>query len=530
MRDHLRVAGLLAALALVGLACQPAAPTPAKNAAGTPSAGQAPTGQAAAPASGGPTRVVVGVTETLESQNPYGDSVALAYGIWCEVLGCLVSLDPRTLEYAPALAERWEVENPTTWVFHLRRNVTWHDGSPFTSADVAHSLNRIRTDRDSKQRQNLAMVTDVQVVDDYTIKLITKEPTADLLAYFADMLIITSKAQYDQFGPDGINQQPPLGTGPYVFKELIPKQRMVIAKNPRWWGGPVDGPDEVVYRIMPEAEVRITALLNGELQIAEFVPPHMIERVSNAPNAKFVSTDSIELMFLAMQPKVKPWDNPLVRQAVGYAIDRDAIIQSVLHGQARRLEGVVGPGTTGYDPHLRSPYTYNPEKARQLLAQAGYPNGVDVELATPVNRYVQDKQSMEAVAAMLTAVGIRTRLLTPEWATLWDDVRAGKVPFYYMGRGGVVDAGVPLSQYFETGISPRIGYSNPQVDALFSKQRATFEPNERKQVLSELMSRLLDEAPAQFLWTINMGWGLAKNIEYQPRVDVRIFANDIRVK
>jgi peptide/nickel transport system substrate-binding protein len=99
-----------------------------------------------------------------------------------------------------------------------------------------------------------------------------------------------------------------------------------------------------------------------------------------------------------------------------------------------------------------------------------------------------------------------------------------------MGRGGVVDAGAPLSQYFETGGSPRIGYSNPPVDALFSKQRATFEPNERKQVLSELMSLLLEEAPAQFLWTINMGWGLAKDLEYQPRVDVRIFANDIRVK
>src|SRR4051794_8701043 len=108
MRDQLRVVGLLAAVALMGLACQAAAPTPATSSVEAPPAGQAPTGQAAAPVSGGPSRVVVGVTETLESQNPYADSVALAYGIWCEVLGCLVSLDPRTLENAPGLAERWE--------------------------------------------------------------------------------------------------------------------------------------------------------------------------------------------------------------------------------------------------------------------------------------------------------------------------------------------------------------------------------------------------------------------------------------
>src|SRR5581483_7291113 len=258
-------------IALIALACAPSSqPTP------KPGAQAAPAGQAAsAPAaSSGPTRVTIGVTETIESQNPYADSIALGYGIWCEVLGCLVGLVPGTADYAPALAEKWEVENPTTWVFHLRQNARWHDGSPFTSADVVHSINRIKNDRDSKQKQNVAPVADVQAVDDYTVKIITKEPTASLLSYFADLLIITSKAQYDQYGPDGINNVAPVGTGPYVFKELVPNQRMVVAKNTNWWGGPVDGPDEVVYRIMREQEVRVTALLNGEIQIAQFIPPH----------------------------------------------------------------------------------------------------------------------------------------------------------------------------------------------------------------------------------------------------------------
>src|SRR5262249_49878960 len=139
-------------------------------------------------------------------------------------------------------------------------------------------------------------------------------------------------------------------------------------------------------------------------------------------------------------------------------------------------------------------------------------------------------QAAEAMAAMLTAVGIRTKLLTPEWPTLWADVQAGRVPFYYMGRGGVLDPGLALSQYFETGVSPRIGYSNPTLDALFAKERAAFDPTKRKKVLSEIMSLLTDEAPAHFLWTINMLWGMARDIEYTPTPDTRIAAKDIRVK
>ncbi len=315
-----------------------------------------------------------------------------------------------------------------------------------------------------------------------------------------------------------------------MYKELVPNQHVIIVKNPNWWGGPVEGPDEVIYRVIREPEVQVTALLNNELQIAQFIPPHLAERVSSNPNAKIAQVDSIEIMFLAMSPKTKPWDNKLMRQAVAYAIDRDAIIKSVLQGYARRLDGPVGPGQYAYNPDLQPKYTYNPEKAKQLVAQAGFPNGIDVELSTPVGRYTQDKQISEAVVPMLSAVGIRTKLLTPEWSTLWDNVMKGNIPFYYMGRGSVLDPGLPLSQYFETGGSPRIGYSNPQLDELFRRERAAFDPAERKKVLSDLMSLLTEEAPGHFMWTHNLLWGMSKSIEYKPRPDARIFANEIRVR
>src|SRR5581483_2817987 len=341
MARCIRYGSLLAIVALLLGACQSSSPP-------APRSSEQPAAPAAAPAaSSGPTRVTVAITETIESQNPYADSVSLLYGIWCEVLGCLVHYDPKSGDYAPALAESWEVETPTSWIFHLRRDARWHDGSPFTAADVLHSFDRIANDPGTRQKSNTAPVVErVEAIDDHTVRIVTKGAVAPLLDYFKDLIIMTSKAEYDRYGDD-VWKEKPLGTGPYMFKELVPNQRMVIVKNPSWWGGPVEGPDEVVYRVMREPEVRLTALLNGEVQIAQFIPPHMAERVVNAPNAKLASVDSLEIMFLAMQPKVKPWDSKLVRQAVAYAIDRDAIIQGLLQGYASRLDGPIGPGQYG---------------------------------------------------------------------------------------------------------------------------------------------------------------------------------------
>ena len=484
-----------------------------------------------APSLGAQTRVTVGVTETMETFNPYGDSVALLNSIWCQILGCLVTYDFEKGEYLGMLAERWEVKPPNTWIFHLRKNLRFHDGSPLTAADVVHSVNRVANDPHSKQTQNVAPIARAEVINQNTVRLTTKEPTAPLLEFLSDKFYVTSKAIYDKYGPDVGDRKFPIGAGPYKFKELIQGQHFVIAKNvehPDVKKHP-QAPDEVIFRVMREPEQRITALLNGEIQIAQFIPPHMRERVERHPETKIVPVDSLEIMFLAMSPKVKPWDNKLLRQAVGYAIDRDTIIATLLKGQATRLDGPIGPGQYGYNPKLKPKYEYNPEKARQLVKQAGFANGVDVELATPVGRYTLDKQISEAMVPMLNAVGIRTKLLTPEWATLWANVQQGKVPFYYMGRGGIIDPSPALQQYFESGGSPRIGYSNATVDKLLAQERETFNAAKRKQLLSQAMSLITDEAPAQFLWRHQLTDGVSKKIDYKPRPDLRVFGLNIKV-
>jgi peptide/nickel transport system substrate-binding protein len=531
MRRRFRTFGLWTALTVFVAACQPAQPAPtaapAKQAPAAAPADKAAPSKAEAPAAGkAPTRVTVGVTETIESPNPYNNTDALKFGIWSEVYGTLVRQDFDKGAYSGILAESWKVESPTTWIVNLRKNARWSDGSPFTSADVTHSFDRMKNDPASLQRPALRPVARAEAIDQHTVRLTTEEPLSVLLDVVKDRPI-TSKAAFDQYGDKAYTEKP-LSAGPYIYKELVPDQRMIIVKNPNYWGGEVQGPDELVYRVMRESEVRVTALLNNEIQIAQFIPPHMVERVTGNRGTKLVTTDGIEGMFLAMRPDSKPFDNKLVRQAVAYAIDRDAIIKGVLQGYATRLDGPIGPGRYGYNPDLQPRYGYNPEKSRQLLAQAGYPNGVDVEFYTPVNRYTQDKQLSEAIAQMLTAAGIRTRLTTPEWPTLWDNVMKGRVPFYYMGR--IMFDPDNLRTYFKPNDTPRVGYVNPQVDELFSRNRAAFDPEERKKVLWELMSVILDDAPAHFLWTHKLLMGTAANIEHAPRPDDRIFGIDIRVR
>ena len=288
------------------------------------------------------TRVSVGVTETIETYNPYGDSVSLLYGIFSEITGPFCTYNYAKSDFEGRLAERWKIENPTTWIFFLNKNYKFNDGSPVTADDVAHSLmNRVINDPQSKQKATVApSVTKAEAIDKFTVKITTDKPTAPLLSFLCDRLIVTSKAMFDKYGRDVADKEHMMGGGPYRLKELIPGQRLVLQKrpdhpyakkNPR-------APDEVVYRIMRETEQRVTALLTDEIQIAQFIPPHLRQRVEKTANLRITPVDSVEIMFLAMQPK-PPFDKKEVRQAVCHAINRDQIIATLLEGFASRLDG-----------------------------------------------------------------------------------------------------------------------------------------------------------------------------------------------
>jgi len=470
---------------------------------------------APAAAQGKQTQVAIGVTETIASHNPHGDSIAMGYAIWCQVLGCLGTYDFEKGEYVGMLAERWEVDekDPNIWTFHLRKGAKRHnDGRELTAEDFVHSFKRISTDPQSRQKQNIRPVKEMVAVDKYTLRVVTKQPTAPLLEYLFDRFMVTGKDLYEKHGARDADRKYPWGWGPYKLKELLVGQRIVLEKDQNHPDVKPENPDILMYRVMREPEQRVTALLNNEIQIAQFIPPHLAPRIEAAPNAKLAPTSSVEIMFLAMSPKYKPWDNRLLRQAVCHAIDKDAIIKAVLQGKARRLDGPIGEGQYGYAPeyakqHLAIPY--DPAKAKELLKKSGY-KGEPVELQTPVGRNVQ--------------------LRTPEWSTLWSNVQKGRTPFYYMGRGSVVDPSVALAQYFETGGSPRIGISDPEIDAALAKERVTFDPEERKKALNAAFKEIVEESAACFMWRHNLLYGLARNVEHTPTPSQRIFGTAVVVK
>lgn len=477
------------------------------------------------------TRVVVGVTETVGAYNPHSDSVALMYAVWCQVYGCLGNWNFEKAGNVGLLAESWEVKDPNTWIFKLRKGIMRHDGkAELTSADVVHSINRIRTDSRSSQTQNVKKVKSVVALDKYTFKVITKTPTAPLLMYLFDRVMITSKALFDKHGARKADREYHYGFGPYMLAKLRTGEAVYLEKNKMWPGVKKEWPDELIFRIMREPEQRVTALLNGEIQIAQFVPPHLLDKVRKSKNARIVAQDSVELMMLIMNPAFKPWDNKLMRKAVAYAIDRDSIIKNVLKGQATKLTGPIGPLQFGYSKNVKPTYEYNPAKARALVKQAGYPNGVEVDFYTPVNRYVNDKQVAEAMIPMLNAVGIKARLKTPEWSTLWSNVRKGKVGFFMMGRGGMVDPGAALSQYFETGVAPRTAFSNAKIDALLQASRAAFDVEKRKSIMNQAINVMMEEVPAHFLWHQKIHYGVANNVEIAIRPDKRLYGWEILVK
>lgn len=477
------------------------------------------------------TRVAVGVTETVGAYNPHSDSVALMYAVWCQVYGCLGSWDFKKAADVGVLAESWSIPEPNTWIFRLKKGIRRHDDkAELTAADVVHSIKRIGTDKRSSQRQNVKKIKAAVALDKYTVKLTTTAPTAPLLGYVFDRVMITSKDLYEKHGARDADRKHHYGYGPYMLKRLRTGESVIIEKNPRWPGVKKDWPDEVIFRIMREPEQRVTALLNGEIQIAQFIPPHLLDKVRKSKNARIEQMGSVELMMLLMNPAFPPWDNKLLRKAVAHAINRDSLIKNVLKGEAIKLTGPIGPLQFGYSKNVKPTYEYDPDKARALVKQAGYPNGIDVELFTPVGRYVNDKQVAEAMIPMLNAVGIRAKLKTPEWATLWSNVRKGKVPFYYMGRGGMVDPSAALSQYFETGIAPRIKFSSKKVDALLQKERETFDLEKRKQYMNQAINALMEEVPAHFLWHQKIHYGVANNVSIAIRPDKRIHGYEITVK
>ena len=314
----------------------------------------------------------------------------------------------------PGLATEWKLQNQTMWTFKLRQGVKFHNGDPFTSADAKWSLERT-FDPATKTMVATALTTidRIEAPDTYTLVVHTKKPDPLLparLAFYGGQIV--PKKYVESAGNDTFNAKP-VGTGPIRFVSWVKDDKAVFDANPDYWGGKIDV-DRWIMRPIPETAPRVAALLKGEVDIITQLPPDQSDRVNANASTRVTGALYAGLYVLGVNSKRPPLDNPLVKQALSIAIDRDAIVKELWRGRGIVPSGPIAKGDNHFDPSL-PPLAYNPKEARERLKKAGY-KGEEIFLETTVAYVSQDKAMAEAVAAMWKDVGVNVKVEVVEYS------------------------------------------------------------------------------------------------------------------
>jgi peptide/nickel transport system substrate-binding protein len=453
-----------------------------------------PVGWAAAQA--GRKTLVYAKNEDIGQLNPYFVNHAVFEALDNHLLEPLVRYDYEKRVFEPVLAEAWSMEDKgRTWVFRLRDGVRFHDGAPFTAEDVKFSFEAVLKEKSAfRQKALVVMIDRVTVRDKRTVALDCRDPVPGLLSYIQSRPAVMSRAVAEKVGFDEAHKKM-VGTGPYRFVEYARDERLVMEKNPDYWG-PKARIDRVIYRPIPDATARITALRAGQVDVAAQVPPYDVGKLEANADLRLSSVRAARIHFLFMNPIVPALQKKAVRQAIHHAIDMDTIVKTVLEGRAYRLSQLAGPTqTVSHDPDLK-PVPYDPERARKLLSEAGYPNGVDIDFYDYAS-YNEYKPMAQAIAEQLRKVGVRLTLKPTEagvFRRMWFN---SEMPMYFISWGNQgEDASGFIQAYFRSGRDPRSKYKNPEVDALFDQQEVEVDPRKRQALNRQLMRLLQDESPA----------------------------------
>jgi peptide/nickel transport system substrate-binding protein len=469
-------------------------------------------------------RVIVFLGVGLDSLHPYGYSGGGISGIWQHIIEPLVEVDFARKEFVGVLAESWEFQGKK-WVFRLKKGIRFHDGSTLTAKDVVYSFNRMKNDKRSLQRSDIADV-EVDGPDDYTAVMTMKNPNALFLDRL-DTRFIISKTAADKYGEQADNN--PVGTGPYKFVSWQRDGNLVLTRNDDYWGAK-PAIKEAVFKTVKEEAARVAGLLAGQADAISNLPIEEIEHVEKHPRTRVEKVPGFRMYFLAMNVTLKPFDNKLVRQAVNYSVDPHEIMKHIFEGNGDVLNGPLNWNMIGYDPTIKR-YPYDPKKARELLTKAGFPNGVEVKLHFAPDRHLKGREVCQVIASQLTKGGIKAELVSQEYPVYWgkEGVNGGKTAFYYAGRSPV-DADTLYDQYFHTGVTRRIGYSNPEFDKLIEEEQRTADPKKRLAVLQQAGRILMEDVPFAPLYTLNEIYGLARNIIWKGKPDNKISVADMKIK
>jgi peptide/nickel transport system substrate-binding protein len=445
----------------------------------------------------------------------------------------------RDYKLAPSLATDWKQTEPTVWRFNLRKGVKFHDGTPFTADDVIFNYERAK-DAGSDMKTYVGQIKEIRKINDHAIDFVTNAPFPILPELFTGWLMMSKKWCEDNQATKPVDRRKGIenaasfranGTGPYRVRERQPNVRTTFSLNGSYWGKVDGNVSEVIFTPIGSDSTRVAALLSGEVDVMEPVPVQDVERIKNNANLKVLQGPELRVIFLGMDQKrdelqfsnVKgknPFKDKRVRQAFFQAIDEDAIVKNVMRGAAVPSAVMFPPQVKGYAADLAKRLPYDPEGAKKLLAEAGYPNGFEVKMNCPNDRYVNDSDICQAVAANLARVGVKINLEAESKGTYFPKILRRDTSFYMLGwTSSTVDAHNVLYPIMS---SPGEGgrgqfnlgsYSNPKVDELTTKIASETDDKKRNDMIREAIKLHQDDIGHIPLHQQALNWAAKKNID-----------------
>ena len=484
----------------------------------------------------------------IQSMDPYNLNETFHLGFHGNVYEGLTRRGP-DLTIEPALAERWEVMEPTRWRFYLRKGVKFHDGTPFTADDVVFSATRVRHP-DSDLRVRLSADTQVVKIDDYTVDFITKAPNPILHVEW-DTWYIMSKTWTEKHNaalPQAATKEKENyatrhanGTGPFILVSQQPGVKTVCKVNPDWWdnNNRVSNVTEVIFTQIANDATRVAALLSGQVDMAYPVPVQDMKRVDGNDATRMLVGPELRTIFLGMDQyrdellysNIKgknPFKDKRVRQAFYQAIDIEAIKKKVMRGLSEPSAMMIAPGVHGGGNPKFKRLPYDPAASKKLLAEAGYPDGFEVSMDCPNNRYVNDEQICLAAVSMLAKVGIKIDLLAQPKTKYFGKILAPKrdTSFYMLGwTPGSFDSYNVLNflhhcpEESGKGKFNIGGYCNPEVDKLTTKINSETDQAKRDAMIEQAWTMTIEDVAYVPLHQQALAWGVSNKVQVKQRPD-----------
>ena len=468
--------------------------------------------------------IVYALQSDVDTWDPPNSVLREAIILGYNVFDHLAARDLKTRKVGPNLATSWKPIDDTTWEVKLRQGVKFHDGSPFTAKDVKATFDRV-LDPAKKMiaRGNHAKIKTVEVVDDYTVRFKTDGPYPLFVERLTAQAMESEKVIREK--GDEWMQEHPVGTGPYKLVKWSRKQEHLLVRNDDYWGAKPYY-KYVRIRIIPEQATQIAELLSGGVDIMKAVPPDQMDVINKSGAARTATSPILRTAMLQLDQAARSGPNPFtdkrVRIAANLAVDTDAIIQHVLNGLGDRVATGINPMAFGWDPNLK-PYKQDLARAKRLLAEAGYPNGVDILFneGPPVVE-PGTQQTNDAIVADMAKVGFRVkRNYIGDNTVVVARAKEGKFgPMFNWSWGyySVFDADAILYDVFKCNEFYSY-YCNKELDDLIISGRSTLDQKKRTETYVKAQTVLFDDAGYLFKWGLRGVWGISNRVEYSAPPD-----------